>query len=602
MRARFAHRRVRSDGTEEKEAKLTLFQVPNHVPIGRERLRMSDAEYERRAAPALADAYRHEQGVKDIINDVGRNIHGGDIMRSIIFAQPLRRNTGADDWGVDRVRNIDPYSGSSNVSQIHNLFDDDYATKLMDGRGDGKGYKHPGGLPRGLSNKNSQGGYRNLVPTAAMLGANDVSAAKWSQDRDQKLDYFADPFILAQAAEMGEELAKVRNKNKLYAQRSAIPMGTYDLNPGGNSYNEDLPRADDYGIGRIRSDAIMDEAIERTRGSAQVRALLQNPETFTPVHQGSPAKPHAGKSQQSSITFDHKPAESPRRGPFAGRRAKSTVFDAKSGPAAPVPPRGYYIGHDSLGGPEVKQNPYAGRITESHAIANVMPFEPDAHAAEVGYQHQRRRAQMPRGSLLVPMVEDVVFDKQGPLSGKEYEINLVPNTHEVPPQGKRSAYGGLMPEEALRAVKTHVGLREFGGQPSLAEMQEQFPMNRERKISKNYDMLEYVDYANADPRNRPPPPPPRPHSDVFISINGGEVPSYTHSDEPKGLPKRHPGPQRLLRGRGVDGAGFDHQGRQLATTLVDEVIFGRTNFQGKISLANNGANFTIDAAGEFAHR
>ncbi len=43
-------------------------------------------------------------------------------------------------------------------------------------------------------------------------------------------------------------------------------------------------------------------------------------------------------------------------------------------------------------------------------------------------------------------------------------------------------------------------------------------------------------------------------------------------------------------------------GRQLATSLVDEVIFGRSNFQGKITVANNGANFALDAAGEFARR
>ena len=80
------------------------------------------------------------------------------------------------------------------------------------------------------------------------------------------------------------------------------------------------------------------------------------------------------------------------------------------------------------------------------------------------------------------------------------------------------------------------------------------------------------------------------------------MPANSYSVEPRGLPRRHPGPERLKRGMGVDGAGHDHHGRQLATSLVDEVIFGRSPMQGKMALANHGANFTIDADGEFGRR
>ena len=146
-------------------------------------------------------------------------------MRAVVFGQAQRRNTGADDWGVDRVRNIDPHSGKSNVSQIHNLFDDDHAGKLMDGRGDGKGYKLAGGLPRGLANKPSAGGVKSLVPTSAMLGANVNS--NWAKDRDQRLDYASDPAVLAQAAEMGEELARVTSPplNTPWHRPSLPPRG-----------------------------------------------------------------------------------------------------------------------------------------------------------------------------------------------------------------------------------------------------------------------------------------------------------------------------------------------------------------------------------------
>ena len=84
--------------------------------------------------------------------------------------------------------------------------------------------------------------------------------------------------------------------------------------------------------------------------------------------------------------------------------------------------------------------------------------------------------------------------------------------------------------------------------------------------------------------------------------SGGDVPSDAFSPDPKGLPKRHPGPAKINRGRGVDGRGTDHQGRQLATSLVDEVIFGRSPMQGKLPLANNGANFSVDEHGEFGRR
>ena len=83
-------------------------------------------------------------------------------------------------------------------------------------------------------------------------------------------------------------------------------------------------------------------------------------------------------------------------------------------------------------------------------------------------------------------------------------------------------------------------------------------------------MLEYTEFADAPPAvNRSPP---RHVSAVGHAMTHGNIPPNAPSDEPKGLPKRHPGPERLRRGRGVDGNGHDHQGRQLATSLVDEMV------------------------------
>ena len=84
--------------------------------------------------------------------------------------------------------------------------------------------------------------------------------------------------------------------------------------------------------------------------------------------------------------------------------------------------------------------------------------------------------------------------------------------------------------------------------------------------------------------------------DVSGNVPNGE------GDVLQGLPRRHPGPQRLQRGMGVDGQGHDHQGRQIATSMVDEVIFSRAPATGKMHHLSPGANFGIDGEGNFAKR
>ena len=136
--------RVRSDGLEEAEQRLTLFQVPNRLPIGRDRTRMSHAEFARRAQPALTDAYHHEQAVKGIIADQGRPKYGSDQMAAIAFNQP--RIDKKDDWGIDRIRNVDPNAEAANWNKgskdVARLFDDDFAAQQMDGKGARRGHRN----------------------------------------------------------------------------------------------------------------------------------------------------------------------------------------------------------------------------------------------------------------------------------------------------------------------------------------------------------------------------------------------------------------------------------------------------------------------------
>ena len=154
------------------------------------------------------------------------------------------------------------------------------------------------------------------------------------------------------------------------------------------------------------------------------------------------------------------------------------------------------------------------------------------------------------------------------------------------------------------AARTFVSAAELGGQlPPEARGDPPPPRFAPRGgYADHAELLHYTENADQPTSARAPPPPPRHHSEIAATIASGPVDPTARSAEPRGLPKRHPGPERLKRGAGINGAGCDHQGRQLATSLVDEVTFGRANYRGKMQLASNNANFAIDAAGEFAHR
>ena len=174
------------------------------------------------------------------------------------------------------------------------------------------------------------------------------------------------------------------------------------------------------------------------------------------------------------------------------------------------------------------------------------------------------------------------LDKQGPLTGHQQETYSQPNRYREEVSGKRADYVNAA------AAKTNVGPREFGGEhPGGPQVMPPKPSNR--GYEDKHDLLHYTENQHTDPRSRLPPPPRPPRGVVAEAIAGGDQAPDSYSEEPKGLPKRHPGPERLTRGKGVDGRGHDCDGRQIATSLVDEVIFGRANFRGQISLAQHGA-------------
>lgn len=614
--------RVRSDGLEEAEARLTMFKMPHRLPVGEERMRMHPNEYNRRAKPALMDAKAHEQDVMDAIETKARNPHGGERMAAVAFNQQPRSHVQRNminnqahqylGWG-ELPAQMQGHAGRDTESQIR--FSDDIATTLVDGRGheDGRGYVKGAQLADGVGvhqhRRVDQAGRRQqqppprLIPTSAMLGA-DVRGT-WTVDRDQQnLEMATNPAALARAAEMAEGNARVCDHNRKQSRRSAIKFGDYELNPGGHRLNDAQDRADDYGIARLRQD----NGVPVMAYSRQVADLMRDPD---PRLRGLEPQPHnkfAGKSQQSNLSFGTDGAvDSVHRGPYAGRRAKSVVFEDGAGPAQQQAGsgEGNYLGLDAKGGLMPKHNAYAGRITDSGPMAHHIKYDPAGHADEVRMAHERRRSHMHSPARRIPVVEDVVFNHhplnrnaEGQAEGQGYS-HAEPVRYTQAVEGKRSVHSGLMPN--VRAAHTSVGPRELGGSATVTHPDEVASQDKGPKggYPDHKDLLQYDEFT----RDRlPPPPPPLPYSVVGEAINGGQVAPNAYSAEPSGLPKRHPGPERLKRGRGVDGLGHDHQGRQLATSLVDEVIFGRQNFQGKIPQANICANFTIDQAGEFGHR
>lgn len=230
--------RVRSDGTEAREAKVSMFRANDRIPVGREREGMSEAEFMQRAAPVLASAHSREQAIMESLNQFGQDRHGGDKIAGIVFNQGERQMAHQDNWGISRVRNVDPNAGRANVSQLHSVFDDQHAGALVDGRGDGRPSRIKGQLP--LSGGPQD---RGLVPTSRILGAD--ANKNWVVDRDQRLEYATDPAMLAQAAKVSAEDHEKFKQNRNSMRGSRVPMGEYDLNPGGHRLNAELERADD---------------------------------------------------------------------------------------------------------------------------------------------------------------------------------------------------------------------------------------------------------------------------------------------------------------------------------------------------------------------
>jgi hypothetical protein len=250
-------------------------------------------------------------------------------------------------------------------------------------------------------------------------------------------------------------------------------------------------------------------------------SLLAQPDSFAPLPAPSPGRnPYAGRSNQSTV-FDgpqeDQRVQALRNRPQAGRRSASTVLDNESGPAPPVPPPGSYLGHRPNGDQRVAYNPHAGRTSASTVMADALEFDPESKAADANARHDRRRQNVPLGARRVPLVEDIVFNHEGPLANHEHTTYSQPTAMPNDAYGKK-AVGG-------RAARTNVGARELGGNATAAEPN---PPPPQRSNASGYhddeSMLHYTEYADADHRYDARLPPRGP-SEMDEAMAQGDVPA-----------------------------------------------------------------------------
>jgi len=633
---------LKQDALQGKLDRNEMFRPVHQLPVGNQRNAMNTQQFASYARPVLQEQYRRENCLNQVFSEVSSGPTGmrSEQIRDVLVRGPDPTAAQLQQQNREHEARRAQLPAHQQAQQRSNVIMNDYkSAALVDGRVElssrqqqqqqheqyhvqaqqqhlqqqhqqyagrqpmqapaeyyqqqppSSGRGAPQGRPRRLASE----GY---VPSAAILGADPNYS--YLIDRDQKqLEMATDPSLLARAAEVAQVNNTHMQANKRNSRMSSLSFGDHELNPGGHRLNEGQARSDDYGIGRLRTvDPAAREAGQAQ--SRQVMALLKDVPSNAPfVPQELPHNPYAGKSQLSeNIQFSGGAMEPVKYNEFAGKRGQSVVFEGGHGPLNPEIPDGCYIGLGE-GGPVAKQNEHAGRRLNSDAMQRHLGDHADAGGREMEQWHDRRRAAMPVGARRIPHTEEVVFGQ--PLVGNDR--NAAPALAEhAGEKGKRA-----IPES--KASQTNVGPRELGGEATAMNPNPPPPREKAKPYADHGDLLHYTEHGD---RHRLPPssyapydlgaPPPRHQTQVEQGMTHGAVPPHQHSDEPRGLPRRHPGPERLRRGRGIDGEGHDHNGRQIATSLVDEAVFNRSPMKGQMNHREPGANFLINQAGGFGHR
>ncbi len=120
---------------EVAEQRLTMFQRPHKLPIGRARSNMGSDEYNKLAQPALKDCYDHEHKVLEIFEKHAASKHQGEQMQQVVFGRGSNTLVHHDDWGAARKMTTTGHEGKDTESRhMSKLLADDFSGDVYDGK------------------------------------------------------------------------------------------------------------------------------------------------------------------------------------------------------------------------------------------------------------------------------------------------------------------------------------------------------------------------------------------------------------------------------------------------------------------------------------
>ena len=171
-----------------------MFKVPHKMPVGAERSHMHPYEYNRRAGMALADARSHERDVMDVIQQQTRNPIGGQQMAQVAFNQRERQYVTRDmHLNNSNAPPQQPLSRDFDSRNVYRAFNEDAATRLVDGRGGGAG-----GYVKGQQRADGQGVHQHLRGAPPSSGSYDRGPPKLVPS------CFSRRVLLSESASLGE--------------------------------------------------------------------------------------------------------------------------------------------------------------------------------------------------------------------------------------------------------------------------------------------------------------------------------------------------------------------------------------------------------------
>lgn len=594
--------RVRTDGLDIKERRLpmNLFASPPRLPVGTARQQLSDREYVQQAEPVYKHAADLERAVHGLFDDERRAPRAidGQVMWGVITNT---NHKGSDDFGVARTVSEASKEEAARRQAEHQRRSPPYAHLAPT----------PPAAPDSRPASNIVGrrcyAQSDYVPSAAMIGSGQYgyscaagpagsqqTSPRGAQDPSELDQQVAARMAARIAAQTAEETSLYRTRmlsSQIFGQGShaaPAPKATFEDRASGSPHGawsqHHGNRSTDYNF-LVRDD------LRAPPPPPRAHAGLTSKSTNPTYHHEQPPEILPGYFQ--GVSHLQK-----RTSEHVGKRNDSSRVEFDVQQPVPLQP-GYYYAPDQ----SQKRNEHAGKMTASRGDEFLSFENVERNAGLTVDQHQRARARKPEIAVRANYVEKAVFNHA-----------LIPEEHERHPPPPTPPIRGMGMVSGQKATQTQMQEVLFAGGGGGGSPGNDVGVGIRRGPVPNARAADTVMpgllRSSGEPSRQPPTiskydslKSPR---GADLAINGPQVPPDAPSALPMYIPKKHPGPTNLQhqrqRGMGIDGKGHDHMGRQLATSLVDEVVYGRSPLRGKLYIQNHGANFNVGQDGNFGKR